>query len=436
MTVGLYDIVSGISQPPGAAVKLCRVVSRTNITNPTGLLTVDGVTLAEGDRVLLSAQTSGANNGVWTVQGSGVAWTRATEADDGNKLRSGTIVCVSEGTSYKGTIWQLQTTGTITVGSTSLTFVQVNASTGGVSDGDKGDITVSGSGATWTIDNDAVTFAKIQNVTDARVLGRSAGSAGDCQELTVSAPLTLAAGALGVSVGTLGTDVCAGNDARLSNARTPTAHQSSHQSGGSDALSGNLDAIARTTVRKNSDPANVGSRRRLNFIEGTNVTLTIADDSANEEVDITIAAASGGLSDGDKGDITVSGSGATWTIDPDAVTYAKIQNVTDARLLGRSAGSAGDCQELTVSSPLSLSAGALSLPAATALDNIARTTVRKNSGADVGSRRRINLIEGSNVTLTVADDSVNEEVDVTIAASVTGGSGLSFDDSYALQVLF
>jgi hypothetical protein len=45
--------------------------------------------------------------------------------------------------------------------------------------------------------------------------------------------------------------------------------------------------------------------------------------------------------------------------------------------------------------------------------------VRKNSGPDVGSRRRLNLIEGSNVTLTVADDPTDEEVDVTIASSGT-----------------
>ncbi len=53
------------------------------------------------------------------------------------------------------------------------------------------------------------------------------------------------------------------------------------------------DATTRVDVRKNST-GSVYSRRRLNLIEGTNVTLTVADDSGNEEVDITIAASGGG----------------------------------------------------------------------------------------------------------------------------------------------
>ncbi len=38
----------------------------------------------------------------------------------------------------------------------------------------------------------------------------------------------------------------------------------------------------------------IGRRGHLNFIEGTNVTLTIIDDSANDEIDITVAASGGG----------------------------------------------------------------------------------------------------------------------------------------------
>lgn len=51
-------------------------------------------------------------------------------------------------------------------------------------------------------------------------------------------------------------------------------------------------ASAFTQVRKNSTGTNF-ARNRLNFIEGTGVTITMADDSSNNEVDITIAATGG-----------------------------------------------------------------------------------------------------------------------------------------------
>jgi hypothetical protein len=60
---------------------------------------------------------------------------------------------------------------------------------GGVTDGDKGDITVTSSGATWTIDNDVVTFAKMQNIATDRLIGRDTASSGDPEELTVGGGL-------------------------------------------------------------------------------------------------------------------------------------------------------------------------------------------------------------------------------------------------------
>jgi hypothetical protein len=66
----------------------------------------------------------------------------------------------------------------------------------------------------------------------------------------------------------------------------PSAHQASHQTGGSDPISGNLDATARTTVTQSGTTK--GTRRKLNFIPGTNVTLTITDNALNEAVDIQI----------------------------------------------------------------------------------------------------------------------------------------------------
>ena len=67
--------------------------------------------------------------------------------------------------------------------------------------------------------------------------------------------------------------------------------------------------------------------------------------------DGSVASIAGGITDGDKADISVSNSGATFTIDNDAVTYAKIQNVSATnRILGRDSSGAGVIEEITPAS--------------------------------------------------------------------------------------
>lgn len=83
-------------------------------------------------------------------------------------------------------------------------------STGGISDGDKGDITVSGTGSTLTIDNNVVTYAKMQDVSaTSRVLGRATAGSGDIEELTgtqVAAMLPAASASIASAVAIANTE--------------------------------------------------------------------------------------------------------------------------------------------------------------------------------------------------------------------------------------
>jgi hypothetical protein len=66
------------------------------------------------------------------------------------------------------------------------------------------------------------------------------------------------------------------------------------------------------------------------LVSGTNIK-TINDESILGSGNITISGG-GGITDGDKGDITVSASGATWTIDNEAVTEAKLSTAVQGKL--------------------------------------------------------------------------------------------------------
>lgn len=105
----------------------CRAATTVNLAALSGLLTVDGVALVAGDRVLVKNQTTGSQNGIYTAAAG--AWSRATDFDANSEVTSALIVPVAEGT-QSDSLWLLSNDGTITIGVTSLFFVQINGPVG------------------------------------------------------------------------------------------------------------------------------------------------------------------------------------------------------------------------------------------------------------------------------------------------------------------
>ena len=85
--------------------------------------TIDGVTLATNDRILIKNQADGSENGIYTVNASG-APTRATDFDADVEVTSGAFTFIEEGTVNGDGGYVLSTNGAITVGTTAMTFTQ------------------------------------------------------------------------------------------------------------------------------------------------------------------------------------------------------------------------------------------------------------------------------------------------------------------------
>lgn len=99
-----------------------RVATTAPITISTALNagdTLDGVTLVAGDRVLVKNQSAGAENGIYVV---GPSPTRATDADLAGEFVTNKLIYVTSGSTNADSYWKLTTSGTITLGTTALTF--------------------------------------------------------------------------------------------------------------------------------------------------------------------------------------------------------------------------------------------------------------------------------------------------------------------------
>lgn len=99
-----------------------RAAATSNVASLSGTTTIDGVSLIAGDRVLLTAQSTGSQNGLWVIAAG--SWTRSNDADTTAKVYTGITVRVTEGTVGALTTWGMNTTGAITVGTTTQTWAR------------------------------------------------------------------------------------------------------------------------------------------------------------------------------------------------------------------------------------------------------------------------------------------------------------------------
>lgn len=104
----------------------CRVRAASNVSIASPGATIDGVSMAAGDRFLPTAQTAGAENGIYIWNGAAVAATRALDANSAVELEQA-VTTIEEGTSAGSSF--RQTVVNLTLGTTTITWVAFGTST-------------------------------------------------------------------------------------------------------------------------------------------------------------------------------------------------------------------------------------------------------------------------------------------------------------------
>lgn len=118
-----------------------RVASTAALTLASPGSTIDGVTMATGDRVLVKDQGTASENGIYVWNGAASAMTRAFDADDDTELTAGSHVTVEEGTANADTSWIVDTDGPIQIGTDAISFTEISGSGGTLGDLDDVDAT-------------------------------------------------------------------------------------------------------------------------------------------------------------------------------------------------------------------------------------------------------------------------------------------------------
>jgi hypothetical protein len=246
-----------------------RALAASNITL-SGTQTIDGVALSAGDTVLCIAQTTGSQNGSYTVASG--AWTRTPDFDDVNDQTRSPYWFVGEGTAYAASGW-VMTTWPYTIGSTALSFTQFTGA---------GEI-IAGNGLTKSGNTLSINTAVTVDVSTAQTLtnksiaatqltgtlaaGQFPALTGDVTTPGGSLATTIAAGAVTLGkMATLGANSVVGN--ATGSAATPSAV--------SMTAAPTASTVAFRDANANLQANNFIDNAATTPTAGTTTTLTVA----------------------------------------------------------------------------------------------------------------------------------------------------------------
>ncbi|MDP9144357.1 MAG: hypothetical protein M3N43_06625 [Actinomycetota bacterium] len=128
-----------------------RAAATGNINIASAPSAIDGITLAASDRVLLPAQSTGHESGIYVFASAGAALTRATDADNASEFATAWLVTVREGTANGDTLWKHSTDGTVTLGTTTIEFDKIGPIGAGPSTGYTTTCPSVSAGGTWVV---------------------------------------------------------------------------------------------------------------------------------------------------------------------------------------------------------------------------------------------------------------------------------------------
>ena len=141
-----------------------------------------GVIAVEGVNIATSSSTNTFTNKTFDANGTGNSITNIEVAD----LAGSAVITAAEGIGSNNVDTALTTSAAV------KTYVDAAVSSG-VADGDKGDITVSGGGVTWAVDANAITNAKLAQITTNTIKGRVTAATGDVEDLSAAQVKTILA---------------------------------------------------------------------------------------------------------------------------------------------------------------------------------------------------------------------------------------------------